>query len=132
MSNSDGFLFLIFLLVTFFAFFIPPQIDDFGEREREGWEIFFEGNLTEAVIFPNGEEGEVFLGQYTGNYFRVVEGRENNLILNSSLLKVGAVGEKESSFFMDDDLALSTEPKKSSWKILIFADENKFVAYQKR
>ncbi|MCK5084431.1 MAG: hypothetical protein KAQ64_02150 [Candidatus Pacebacteria bacterium] len=121
MNDFEKFL-LLFLLL--FVFLPATQID------IDEWKPFFEGNLTEAVIFPNGEEGEVLLG-YEKNCLRIVREREGFFIFNSSLLQFQAVEEKELFLFLDEDLAVSGL-EDSSWKVLVFPDENKFIVYRKR
>ncbi|MCK5084436.1 MAG: hypothetical protein KAQ64_02175 [Candidatus Pacebacteria bacterium] len=135
MSSSDNIIFFSFLAVVIFAFFIFPQIDDLGEKEREGWDPFFEGNyFSEEVIFPNGEEGRVFLGCYGTKVFRIVRERDDDgCVTNSSSPRfetVGTTKRKELFLFLNENLEISY-PENSSWKVLVFPDEEKFIVYQR-
>ena len=104
-------------------------------EEKDEWEIFFKGNcFSEEVIFPNGEDGRVFLGCYGTKVFRIVREREgDNGILNSSHSRfevVGTTNRKEYFLFLDENLETSLL-ENASWKILVFPDEEKFMVYQR-
>ena len=123
MSNDDNILFILFIFVLIFAIFIFSQID---EREKQDdWELFFEGNpFSEEVIFPNGEEGKNFLGHYGTKIFVVTPRKE-------SISPQFEIVEEKLTIFLDDNLVAATS-ENSSWKILVFPDEEKFVVYQRR
>lgn len=79
------------------------------EEKDNDWELFFEGEtINEKMVFPNEKGGENYL------LFPPFEVMEEKIVL-----------------FLDENLAVVT-PENSSWKVLIFPDEEKFIVYQKR